>query len=532
MNEQKTTLTADRVQAEYEKGVQYNTGIGLYENVKQCENFVEGKQWEGLKSKNLRPITMNVLDPIVHYKVAQIVSNDVDQEVEPFLPDEQAEYAAKILEQSIDRVVERTKLKSKHHMVLRDACVDGDAALYFYFDASKQSGFGGVQGEICAEQVMNTNILFGNPSNSNVQEQPYLIIVRRRPVSEIRKDAKRLGCKEWKTIEGESDGLYKGDDEQNNSDSLGNELVRFWKSEDGRVHYCRSCGRVMIEQDVATEMTLYPVAYLSWKPRKNCYHGVMEIKPLINTQIEINKQWTALALMLRNNAMPKLVYNRNKFPKGWDPDATSIGVTGDVKDALTGVAGSMPIPTEATGITSTMTDALKSVAGANDAALGNVKNPENSSAIVAVQTANAAPLALTKIAYYQFVEDYERVLIDMMHAYYGMRQVKITDEATDPETGDTQEQTRVEMFDFGSLSVEALDLNIHIGEASYWSRILQISTLNNLQTAGVMPNMVEFLSRMPEGSVKDQEGLVEAAKRVQQQASMQQALQQGGLMNG
>ena len=135
MNEQKITLTADRIQAEYEKGVQYNTGIGLYENVKQCENFVEGKQWEGLKSKNLRPITMNVLDPIVHYKVAQIVSNDVDQEVEPFLPDEQAEYAAKILEQSIDRVVERTKLKSKHHMVLRDACVDGDAALYFYFDA-------------------------------------------------------------------------------------------------------------------------------------------------------------------------------------------------------------------------------------------------------------------------------------------------------------------------------------------------------------------------------------------------------------
>ncbi|MEE0277613.1 MAG: hypothetical protein UD574_06725, partial [Agathobaculum butyriciproducens] len=140
MNEQKTTLTADRVQAEYEKCVQYNTGLGLYEDVKQCENFVEGKQWEGLKSKNLRPITMNVLDPIVHYKVAQIVSNDVDQEVEPFLPDEQAEYAAKILEQSIDRVVERTKLKSKHHMVLRDACVDGDAALYFYFDASKQSG--------------------------------------------------------------------------------------------------------------------------------------------------------------------------------------------------------------------------------------------------------------------------------------------------------------------------------------------------------------------------------------------------------
>ena len=67
-----------------------------------------------------------------------------------------------------------------------------------------------------------------------------------------------------------------------------------------------------------------------------------------------------------------------------------------------------------------------------------------------------------------------------------MRQVKITDEMTD-ETGETQEQTLVEMYDFSSLPVEALDLNIHIGEASYWSRILQVSTLNNLQTAGVMP---------------------------------------------
>lgn len=130
------TITAARVRAEYDKGVQFNNGLNLYEDVKQCENFVEGRQWEGLKTKTLRPITMNVLDPIVHYKVAQIVSNDVDQDIEPFLPDEQAEHAAKILEQSIDRVVERSKLKSMHHSILRDACVDGDAALYFYFNGS------------------------------------------------------------------------------------------------------------------------------------------------------------------------------------------------------------------------------------------------------------------------------------------------------------------------------------------------------------------------------------------------------------
>ena len=85
------------------------------------------------------------------------------------------------------------------------------------------------------------------------------------------------------------------------------------------------------------------------------------------------------------------------------------------------------------------------------------------------------------------------------------------------------------MYDFGTLPVEALDLNIHIGEASYWSRILQISTLNNLQTTGVMPSNADFLARMPEDSVKDQEELVEAAKRMQQQQSMQQLMNNGGM---
>ena len=35
------TITAARVRAEYDKGVQFNNGLNLYEDVKQCENFVE-----------------------------------------------------------------------------------------------------------------------------------------------------------------------------------------------------------------------------------------------------------------------------------------------------------------------------------------------------------------------------------------------------------------------------------------------------------------------------------------------------------
>lgn len=525
-------MTAERMQAEYQRGKAYNEGIGLYEAVRRNERFFEGNQWDGVKTREIRPITMNFLDQIGHYKVSQIVSEDVGQQIEPFLPDETAQQAATILTQSIDRVVERQKIKARHHELLRNAFVDGDAALYFYFNAGKETGFGGVSGEIEAESLMNTNVLFGNPACRETQRQPYILIVRRRPVCEARREAKARGCAEWESIQGESEGIYKGDDEQNDVDSLCTELTRFWRGEDGCVRFCKCIGRVLTQPETATGMTLYPLAYISWKPRQNSYHGVRELDALINTQISVNKQWTALDMQLRSNAMPKLVYDMRKFPDGWKPEAQTIGIMGDVREALTGVAGSMPIPTEATSITQNMLETAKNCAGANDAALGNIKNPDNTSAIVAAQTASSAPLSLTRLAYWQFVEDYTRVLIDMMHAYYGIRTVKVTDKAADPLTGADTELTRLVDYDFAALPVDAMDLKIDIGAASYWAQNLQTATLDNLMRAGVIPSAADYLERLPEGTVKDRQGLIDAIRSAsgQQAAQDMQGVPDGGAL--
>lgn len=281
----------------------------------------------------------------------------------------------------------------------------------------------------------------------------------------------------------------------------------------------------MVQKETQTGMTLYPLAFMSWTPRKNSYHGVLEVAELINAQISINKQYTALAYQLSSNARPKLVYDKRRFPDGWPSEAATIGVTGDVTQALTSVAGSMPMPTDATALTSNLLDTIKNVAGANDAALGNIKNPDNTSAIVAVQQATAAPLSLTRLSYYQFVEDYERVLIDMMHAYYGERNVKITvQQAT--ATGETEEQTQIVTYDFSALPVDALDLNIRIGAASYWAETLQVTTLDNLMNAGIIPDAVQYLERVPDGNIRDKTGLIDAVRTAQRKAQQAAALQQ------
>lgn len=521
-------ITPQSVQAEYQKGQDYKNGLDLYDKVKDCERFYEGDQWAGVKVKQVRPITVNFIRQIAHYKVAQIVSDDVGQDIEPFLPDEAAKQAATILEQSIDRVVERQKIKDMHRELLRDAYIDGDVALYFWWDADQKSGMQGVSGDIAVETLMNTNVIFGNPSSRRVQTQPYILVVQRLPVEEIRQMAEACGCTEADSIQGDAVSQYVSDDKATNSVNLGTLLTRFWKGEDGRVQFCKVCGTVMVRQPEQTEMTLYPIAYMSWCPRKNSCHGVLEVAELINAQISINKQFTALAYQLNNNAMPKLVYDINKFPDGWKPEATTIAVRGDPTQALTGVAGSMPIPTEATGITQNLLDTVKNVAGANDAALGNIKNPDNTSAIVAVQQATAAPLSLTRLSYYQMVEDYTRIIIDMMHAYYGTRDVKI-DNQIENAAGEIETKPDIVQYDFSQLPVDALDLNIEIGAASYWAETLQVTTLDNLMRAQIIPDAVEYLDRVPNGMVKDKSGLIDAIRRAQEKAA-RAAMMQGGVM--
>lgn len=524
-------LTPQKIQEEYEKGRNYNFGLNLYDDVKICERFYEGDQWAGVKTKQIRPITVNFIRQIAHYKVAQIVSDDVGQDIEPFLQDDAADEAAKILEQSIDRVVERQKIKDKHREMLRDAYIDGDVALFFWWDADQQTGRPGVQGDIVAETLMNTNVIFGDPSNRKTQAQPYIIIVQRLPVSAIQAIAKEAGCTEFESIQSDTDGNYVGDDETSSTENMGTLLTRFWRNENGNVCFCKVCGTVMVQKARETEMTLYPLAYMSWTPRKNSYHGVLEVSELINAQISVNKQYTALAYQLNNNAQPFLVYNKQKFPDGLPYGARSVGIMGEPDKNLTAVAGSMPMPADATALTSNLLDTVKNVAGANDAALGNIKRPENTSAIVAVQQATAAPLSLTRLAYYQLVEDYVRVIIDMMHAYYGIREVVINDKVQNAN-GEIETVRAKKKYDFSALPVDALDLNIQIGAASYWAQTLQVTTLDNLMNAKIIPDPVEYLERVPEGMVKDKAGLMDAVKRAQkaaQAAAMQEAMGGGAL---
>ena len=92
------------------------------------------------------------------------------------------------------------------------------------------------------------------------------------------------------------------------------------------------------------------------------------------------------------------------------------------------------------------------------------------------------PLELQKLSFYQFVEDYIRIMIDMMRQNYGVRTVMM--EAQDPMTG--QKTNMPVQVDFSRIGNLNLRIKVDIGAAAYWSELTQVQTLDNLFSKGII----------------------------------------------
>ena len=535
-------ITADAVQREYAKGRAFKESLGLFSQVKTNERFYLGQQWDGLKTTKIQPVTFNILRRVTSLFQAQVVSDDISWEIRPFRRSEQTTMEGRALDETVRKVYERQAIKTKNRKVLRNGVVDGDMCLYFAWDPDVETGQA-VKGDIACEPVLNTNVFFGNPHTQEVQKQPYILIARRRPLRTVQNEAKENGIRDWEAIEADS-GNTTLDEEQSDYEQV-TELTRFWKTRrlvpgdpfKGEppqtwdcVHFMRVAGEVVTVPDTETEMSLYPLAWASWIERTNCMHGISPISEMIPTQIAINKQATYIGAYTQNLAMPKLVYNVNRLPNGWNGDPSkAIGVTGDPREAIVNPIGGVQMPSGVFDTLNTFQTMMKDCMGASDTALGNIRNPDNTSAILATQKASNAPLELQKRTFEQFNEDCIRIIVDMACAYYGQRSVTVPYKQTMPD-GAEKEQTAEVLLDFDKLTTSAMDINVEVGAASYWSELMTMTNMDKLMQAGMIPDPSLYLEIMPNSYIPHKQDIIEAVKRAQEQAK-QQAAQQAAMQN-
>ena len=496
--------TPEKIWKEYNKGVSYKRGLDLYETVRKNENFFIGRQWEGLCAPDLPKPVINVLKRVVNYFISMIVADDIGVAFTPFIPTDDLQRKADVWSAEVERVIELSEIKEKSRDIIRNAAVDGDGVLYFYFDADAETG-GLARGRIECEILDNTSVMFGNPYTSDLQKQPYILVETRRTVDSVRDEARSCGMTEADTYQIVSDReseMYDISGTAQNDD-LVTVIVKFWK-ENGTVHAIKTTKNAVIRGEWDTGYHRYPLSMMSWEKVKNSCHGVAAITGLIPNQISINQLFAMAIHSAKTNAFPKTIYDATKI-SGWSNKVgQAIGVIGNPNEAIASAFRGADVSSQVLVLIDKMIQYTLEFLGASDAALGNI-NPQNTSAIIATQKASAMPLELQKLAYRRFTEDYVRTIVDMMSVDYGLREVK-------NETGDI---VSGEIFDFSSCGSVGLSMKIDIGSAAYWSELMQVQTMDNLFSKGIISDVVTYLEGIPEQYLRNKSKIISKLKNAQ-----------------
>jgi hypothetical protein len=535
----------------YEFGKKYNNSLkpSYYDTVDANLAFFEGDQWRNLEAENMPKPVFNIIKRVGTFFVSSLTTSKTKLHFEPLLNADNGESEELSPSDFANAMVSNLFDKMKMDFRIKDALFDGvktgDYCAHFYFDTSKKP-YGtqmGIEGEIEMELVDGSNVFFGNANNPKVESQPYIIISGRDMVENLREEAKKHSTNKQEINSIQEDKNYNeqsGDSGkiEVEADDYGKALYiivyrkkkvkrpvldEFGKpqlDETGKpvteevtaITASKSVENAYIYKDIDTGLEHYPIAWGNWEKQKNQYHGRALCTGLLPNQIFINRMFAMVMYHLMMTAFPKAVYNADIIPS-WDNEiGSSIGVSGmDLNSPIKNVAGYLEPGNMSNQIIQTIELAMqytKETLGISDAALGSI-DPKNTSAIIAVQKSSAIPLENPKANLYEWIEDIGQILLDMMGTYYGTRPVVI----------EQQGQKQVVEYDFNTFKNTWLNVRADVGEASYWSEIASLQTLDTLLDREKI-EFIDYLERVPDEYIPQKQELISKIKQQMEEAEM------------
>ena len=75
-------------------------------------------------------------------------------------------------------------------------------------------------------------------------------------------------------------------------------------------------------------------------------------------------------------------------------------------------------------------------------------------------------------------------------------------------------------IDFSTIKNLNYDLNVEIGQSSYWSEATQVQTLDGLWDKGVITDAVAYLEGIPDKYLPNKKELIDSIKKVQDQTQL------------
>ena len=119
----------------YEKGRNYNRLKNVYTDTDKNYRMYNGNQWDGVKLSGIEPIQLNIIKPIVKYKVG-VINNNLYLPVyssENFDNNEFKEVAKKtceLLNKLANKVWEKDSMDLKVRAISKHAAINDECPIY------------------------------------------------------------------------------------------------------------------------------------------------------------------------------------------------------------------------------------------------------------------------------------------------------------------------------------------------------------------------------------------------------------------
>ena len=565
----------------YEYGRLYNNNLtpNQYTMVNTNNEFFIGNQWihmpDNEAMRRLAKPTFNIIKRVTSLFVASLTSSNTTISFEPLSYQNDGE-AASFATAEVRNLLEKFKMDYRIRDALFDGAITGDYAAHFFWNPVARpygGAFGEYKGEIEMELIDGINVMFGNPNCRDVEKQPYVLIVGRDTVENLKREAEywRRSAAAGNTsptakavppphegrvyIEADAETYnftgvggkteIHGDDDKTGKALFVYLYTKVWKDEQyinqktglveirkvQTVHVTKATRHCNIFEDVDTGLSRYPLAWGNWQKQRNQYHGRALVTEIIPSQIFINQMMAMVFRHLQTQAFPTKIYNADLIPNISNEVGTAIGVRNLQPGQQIGeVISTIPAANMSAQIIQAIDLCMaytKECLGATDAQMGSVR-PDNTSALMVLQNASEVPLENTRAGLHEWVEDIGAILLDMMGTYYGKRPIvreKVIDEPVlgadgkqliDPMTGkpaSTKVSRRVvEEFDFSVFKHLWLNISVDVGATTYYSEIAMVQTLDNLRRDGTL-NIIEYLERMPDKLITRKQELIESLKK-------------------
>ena len=523
----------------YEKGRNYNTSLSLYSDTDRNYRMYNGNQWAGLKIKGIEPIQLNIIKPIVKYKVGVINSNyylpvysSENYENNEFK--EVANKTGELLNKLASKVWEKDDLDYKTRSISKHSAINDECPIYVTYDS---------ENDLPINEILSKNdVYYGNENDSDIQNQPYILIKQRKPVSTLIEMAKREGVPEenLQYIVGDNVTFEEaGDNAKEEVDDMCTIITKLYKK-NGTVHFSQATRFCDLKDDKDTGLTLYPLVHMLWEEKEGYARGEGEVRYLIPNQLEINKTIMRRLISAKSTAYPQKIVDVSKVenPSAIDKVGATIKVNGqgidDVKKAI-GVITPAQMSTDVEKVMNELIATTRELAGAGDIATGDI-NPESASgkAILAVQQASQMPVTEQTLALKTTLEGLARIWLDMWKTY-AKNGLVINYETTDEVTGEIKSEPI--QVPYTVLQELQADVKIDITPKSAFDKFAQELSLENMLKAGyfnmqrmseleVYTDLLDDDSSMPkqklEQAIKKMKSIQERIAKVQAQAQQLQ----------